>query len=175
MEKNITATMNENSVTVRVWDNETKELYTTDVTFYGNYDEKRKASIRNDYAKKGRLMVVKFYDETLAINASEKYAMPESEFYARATVMEKRPNGDYISRTATATKCIVLLYNNYTDDTETVSCIVSGKNSEKIRKEIERKYKKTDYIVLDVQEIETITALYVLESEIFFKNATPIE
>lgn len=173
MEKNITATVNLNSVKIKVWDNDAKQMYATEVTFFGNYDEKRKAEIRNDYSKSGK-MVCKFYDDTLELIASEKYAMPETQFYTLAEVMEKRPNGNYISRTATATKCDVLLYNTYTDDTEVKHHIVSGKNTANTVKTISKIYKKSDYLILNVVETETITALYVLDSLTFFKNATLI-
>lgn len=173
MEKNITATMNKNSVTVRVFEKATRQLFTTDETFFGSYNESVKRVIRAMY-EQNNCMVVKFYDDSVQIKESAKYAIPESKFYELAEVMEKRPNGDYISRTATASKCEVLVYNNYTDDTEVKYHIVSGKNAEKVQKAIERIYKKSDYTVLTVDIVETINALYVLDADTFFANATEI-
>ena len=174
MEKNITATMNKNSVSVKVFEKATRKLFTTEDTFFGTYNESVKRTIRTMY-ELNDCMVVKFYDDSVQIKESAKYAMPESKFYELAQVMEKRPNGDYISRTATASKCEVLVYNNYTDDTEVKYHIVSGKNADKVQKAVERIYKKTDYTVLAVDIVDTINALYVLDAETFFKNATEIK
>ena len=174
MAKFITATENKNSVIIRTYNKKTKALSTKTAYFYGTYNESVKRDLRKYYESNDQ-MIVKFYDDTVATVESAKYCMPESEFYNNAKVMDKRPAGDYISRTATASKCQVLLYNSYTDDTEIMEKYASGKNFEKVCKTIEREFKNTDYIVLEIEIIDTVNALYVMPSGEFFKKATPIE
>lgn len=164
--KYITTTISKKSVNVKAWDNENKCFARLNYSFTGELNDAVKRNARKLYDAIG-YTVCKFYDDTVEVFKTSKYKMCEDDFYNNAVVMEKRPNGEYISRTATATKCEVLLYNNYTDDTETRIAVKTGKNMEKIAKEIAKDYKNTDYIILDINPVDTITALYVMSLDDF--------
>lgn len=173
--KTITATRVQNSVIVRVYNKETKELTTDTAFFKGNLDEKNKAYIRAEFEALYNVMVCKFYEDTISKVSECKYAMPEEQFFNEAQAMEKRPNGDYISRTAKATQCKVTLYNNYSDAIEIQTRFASGTNADKIEKEIRKSYKNTDYTVLDIECVKTIEALYVMPAKEFFEKAVRVE
>lgn len=172
--KTISATKNTYKVSVKAYNKETKDLYTTTVEFCGTYDEKRKAKIRQDFIANNEL-ICKFYDDTLAISNSAKYIMPVDTFFGIAVKMDKRPVGDYISRTAYATKYSVTLYDNYADDILTEERYAVGKNAEKAVKDIAKLYKGTDKTVLEIEPIATTEALYVMEASKFFYLATKVE
>ena len=162
-------TEKENTITIKVWDNENKSFMNVVMTFKGAFNDTVKRNIRKACEP---LTVCKFYEDTITEQLAYKYVMSEDTFYKYARKMEKRPQGDYVSRTATATRYGVMLYNEYTDDVESVTRIISGDNDEIAEKTIRKEFKNTDKIVLDIVPQDKITALYVMPVSEFKERAT---
>lgn len=174
MANNVTMTRTENSVVVRYYGNDTKELHTATAYFSGTLDNASKANIRKQFEKMNAI-VVKFYDDTIKAGDTTKYSLDCETFYLNAERVEKRPNGDYISRTAKATKVDVTLYNNYVDDIEHKTLIIDGTNESIIKRNIKKRFKDTDLVVLDYDVIDIITALYIMSVDKFIELATVVE
>ena len=171
MANNVTMTRANNTVAVKYWSNDTKQLYTTKANFVGTLNEQVKNEIRKQFEKMDA-RVVKFYDETIEKGTETKYSLDSEIFYKNANRVDKRPNGDYISRTAKASVLTITLYNNYTDDIETASAIIDGTNEQVIARNIRKRYKNSDCVVLDYEITDTITALYIMTVDKFIELAT---
>ena len=174
MEKNVTITRANSTITVKVWDNIKKAQEFKAVDFSGVFNDTVKKSIRKAL-ESVNCMVLKFYEDTITVGTLRKYAIPESEFFARAIKMDKRPQGDYISRTGKVYVYTATLYNGYTDDIESVIKYSTISNEEKARKAFNKEYKDTDKVCVDVTLTNIQESLYVMPVSEFIERATIIE
>ena len=173
MEKMVTATVAKTTVTVKVFNMQEKSVTFEDISFAGELNAYTQKQLERYYKKQG-VEILCFYKDS-AETTTETFAVPAKWYFENAEVMEKRPNGDYISRTAKGVKCAVWLYNSYTDETENTVKFAEATTAEKAQKLIEKDYKHTDYRVLTVDIIETIEQLYVMPMEKFLKKAERVE
>ena len=171
---NITMTRANNTVTIKVWNNDTKAVEMKKATFAGTLNAATVKAIRND-CENNDTMLLKVYEDTITTGALIKYSMPEDLFYTIAEKMEKRPQGDYISRSATVYGYAVTLYNRYTDDIEDGYKYTTANTPEKAKKAIQKEYKNTDKIVLNVKLEYTKTDLFVMAVSKFIELASVVE
>lgn len=167
--KYVTVTANTTTVDAKIYNNVTRQITVESVTFRGNLDDKSRKAIARVYEKQD-YKLLKLYDDTAVIN-SETYKLDETEFYAYAVQVEKRPNGDYVSRTRKAYKYNVTLYNGYTDTVDTVTKYATTDNLDKAIKAISKDYKNTDNVVLEISLVNEIETLYLMPLDEFIRRA----
>lgn len=168
--KTITTTTTRTTTNAKVFNPATKAISIDEISFVGELNERTEKQIKAYYEKYQGIKVLNIYKDDVKTSTTT-YAVPEQWFFDNAKAMDKRPNGDFVSRTAKGCKCAVWLYDSYTDNTESVTKFAKGDNLDKAKKEIEKAYKGTDKVVLTVDIIEVIEQLYVMPIEQFIKNA----
>lgn len=172
--KFISMTNSTNSVNVKAWDSINKCMYDTTATFKGELNDKAISTIRKEIASTGN-MLLKVYTDSVVTSDCTKYRMEESKFFELAKPVSKRPNGDYISRTATAYCYNVVLFDNYTESLDLVTKYTSEKDSKKAFNAFKREFRNTDKQVLDIELLNEVTQLYIMPVSEFITYAEKVD
>ena len=103
-----------------------------------------------------------------------KYSLDSNIFMEKAQKVDKRPNGNYISRTANITCVNALIYNSYTHKVEQKLYYVDTKNTENIEQYVKKQIKNSDYRFLKIINYNTKSVLYIMPVEKFIELATVV-
>ena len=86
---------------------------------------------------------------------------------------------NYVTRLVKGTEAIVKVINKTTDEITEQSAIISKifKEDElpKVRKEVDKLYKDSDFVVITVKEYHTISKLYGIPVSLFMENAVELD
>ena len=166
MNSKITATIKTTVATINAFDTTTDTIKTI-TTVVNNAKQERDAIAYCD--SKGLI----FCEITAITTGKEcKYSVDSDWFLANAERVEKRPNGNYISRTVNINKITALVYNRYTHTAEESVFYTDTKNPTKAMKDIEKQCKGTDKKILKIINSEITPVLYIMSVDKFINNAT---
>lgn len=86
---------------------------------------------------------------------------------------------NYVTRLVKGTEAIVKVINKTTDEITEQNAIISKifKEDElpKVRKEVDKLYKDSDFVVITVKEYHTISKLYGIPVSLFMENAVELD
>lgn len=167
MNKNVTATIKRTVATVAAFDGENIVNFDCIIDKAKGERDAIKAS-----EQKGFIFcdILKTTDTALLT-----YSVESEWFIANAVKMDKRPIGNYISRTVAVNKLTVLVYDRYTKTAQQLTYYVDTKNNEKALKAVEKQCKGTDKKPLKILNSEITNVLYVMTVEKFIENAVIID
>ena len=164
MERNVTATITSNSATINAFDGENI------VTVHCNVSASKAEAEAIAYCESKGLMFCEILKTEPT--ATIKYAVSEQEFFAKATKADKRPNGNYISRTVKTMTATVLCYNGKTHKAEQQVFVVKGDNEENIMKRAKAVCRTLESMKpLKVINYTTAEQLYIMPVNDFIRIA----
>lgn len=86
---------------------------------------------------------------------------------------------NYVTRLVKGTEALVKVINKTTDEISEQSAIISKNFKEdelpKVRKEVDKLYKDSEYVVITVKEYHTISKLYGIPVALFMENAVELD
>ena len=164
MERNVTATITTNKAIINAFDGENI------VTLECNVSTTKAEAEAIAYCESKNMTFCELM-ETVETGTT-KYAVSEQEFFAKATKADKRPNGNYISRTVKTMTATVLCYNGKTHKAEQQVFVVKGDNEENIMKRAKAVCRTLESIKpLKVLNYTTSEQLYIMPVNDFIRIA----
>ena len=171
MNTKVTATITAEKATINAFDYDAEEIKEIDCIV-------RKATAEKDaieYCKKNGL---EFCEILKTVTGSViKYELDADIYMANAIKVDKRPNGNYISRTVNISAVECLVYNSVTHKADKKTICVDTKNTDKIEAIVKRELKKDENPkrLLKVLSINTTSILYIMPVEKFIELASIAE
>lgn len=103
----------------------------------------------------------------------QKYTLDSDMFIINAIKVDKRPNGNYISRTVNVTTVTCLVYNPVTHKADKKAVVIDTKNEQKFETEVKKALKKseTPKKLLKILSTETTSILYIMPVDRFIELA----
>ena len=170
MNDKITATITANKATVNAFDVNTNNIVTIDCNISKQFAERDAIA----YCEAKNLIFCEIL-KTVECD-SIKYEMDAQYFYAHAKVMDKRPQGAYISRTVSVYDVEMLAYSMTTHTAKKVSFKLDTDNEKAIERKAKQLCRANELKLLKVLSIGIPeTALYVMSVEDFVKYGHIVE
>lgn len=171
MNEKITATISTEKATINAFNPENNEV--TNIECFVRKSTAEKDAIA--FCESKNLMFCEIMNITKGNEV--KYELDSDVFMHNALKVEKRPNGNYISRTLNLTSVQTMVYNLITHKAEIKTIVIDTKNPEKFEAEIKRVLKKSENPkrFLKIMSTNTTTVLYIMPTEKFIELASIAE
>ena len=165
MNKNVTATISAHFAHVTAFDVESNDTVQVTTTVASKAFAERDAIA---YCESKGLLFCEI--NSIEKGATCRVSMDAQEFFAKATKMDKRPNGAYISRNVTVYDVAIMAYSTTAHQVKALVIKSDTDNNDTIERIAKRYCKANELRFLKSNGvINSITALYVMSVDEFMK------